>query len=113
MLVAGQRDEAIRELQIATELEPDSAASHYFLGTALLESQQFNAALAEFQDAVRLEPSAEHHYALAACLINLGRDREALAEMETATRLDPSKELYNARKEELLRMMKSNSVQRR
>jgi Flp pilus assembly protein TadD len=100
-------------LRIATELEPDSATSHYFLGTALLESQQFPAALKEFQDAVRLNPSAEHHYALAACLMNLGRDREALAELETAARLDPSKELYNARKEELLRLMKSGNVQPR
>jgi len=113
MLAAGQRPEAIRELRIATELEPDSATSHYFFGSALLESQQFPAALKEFQDAVRLNPSAEHHYALAACLMNLGRDREALAELETAARLDPSKELYNARKEELLRLMKSGNVQPR
>jgi Flp pilus assembly protein TadD len=69
--------------------------------------------LGQFQDAVRLEPSAEHHYALAACLMNLGRDREALDELETASRLDPNKALYNARKEELLRLMKSASVQRR
>jgi Flp pilus assembly protein TadD len=100
-------------LRIATELDPNSASAHYFLGTALLENQQFPAALAEFQDAVRLDPSAEHHYALAACLMNLGRDREALAEIETAARLDPTKELYNARKEELLRLMKSAGVQRR
>jgi hypothetical protein len=45
--------------------------------------------------------------------MNLGRDREALAEIETAARLDPTKELYNARKEELLRLMKSAGVQRR
>jgi tetratricopeptide (TPR) repeat protein len=113
MLAAGQKPDAVRELRIATELEPDSASSHYFLGTALLESQQFPAALKEFQDAVRLNPSAEYHYALAACLMNLGRDREALAELETAARLDPSKELYNARKEELLRLMKSGNVQPR
>ena len=50
---------------------------------------------------------------LAACLMNMGRDREALAEIETAARLDPSKELYNARKEELLRLMKSPGVQHR
>jgi hypothetical protein len=59
---------------------------------------------------VRIEPTAEHHFALAACLMSLGRDSEALAEMDTATRLDPDKQLYNARKEELRRLMKSNST---
>jgi Flp pilus assembly protein TadD len=72
--------------------------------------QQGSAALAQFQDAVRIEPTAEHHFALAACLMSLGKDSDALAEMEAASRLDPDKKLYNARKEELQRLMKSNSV---
>jgi Flp pilus assembly protein TadD len=76
----------------------------------LLQLQQLPPALKEFQEAVRIEPSAEHHYALAACLMSLGHDNEALAEMETATRLDPGKTLYQARKEELLRLMRSSSA---
>jgi Flp pilus assembly protein TadD len=64
--------------------------------------------LNEFQEAVRLDPSAEHHYALAACLMNLGRDSEALAEMQMATRLDPDKLLYHAREEELQKLMRAS-----
>ena len=108
LLVSEQRAEAVRELRIAVELGPDSAPSHYYLGTAFLQLGQLNSALAEFEQAVRLEPSAEHHYALAACLMNLGRDNEALAEMQTATRLDPDKVLYHAREEELQRMMRTS-----
>ena len=71
--------------------------------------QQVPAALKEFQEAVRIEPSAEHHYALAACLMNLGHDSEALAEMRVASRLDPEKKLYHAREEELMNLMHANS----
>jgi Flp pilus assembly protein TadD len=70
---------------------------------------QLNPALMEFQEAVRIDPSAEHHYALAACLMNLGRDSEALAEMGVATRLDPGRVLYHAREEELQRLMRSSA----
>jgi Flp pilus assembly protein TadD len=72
--------------------------------------QQLPAALKEFEEAVRIEPTAEHHYALAACLINAGRDSEALAEMEAATKLDPGKSLYRARKEELLQLMRASTA---
>jgi len=41
--------------------------------------------------------------------MSLGKDSDALAEMEAASRLDPDKKLYNARKEELQRLMKSHS----
>ena len=68
-------------------------------------------ALKEFQEAVRLEPSAEHHFALAACLMNMGRDKEALAEMETASRLDPEKRLYTSRKDELEQLMRSSGLE--
>jgi Flp pilus assembly protein TadD len=111
LLAADRQTEAVRELRIAVELEPASAASHYSLGTGLLETNQLPAALVEFQEAVRLEPSAEHHYALAACLMNMGRDREALAEMQTATQLDPEKKLYHAREEELIRLMRATQGQ--
>jgi tetratricopeptide (TPR) repeat protein len=110
LLLSDQLKEAARELRIAVELDPNSASSHYYLGTALLDLQQMPPALKEFQEAVRIEPTAEHHFALAACLMSLGRDSEALAEMDTAARLDPDKKLYNARKEELQRLMKSNST---
>ena len=96
-------------MRIAVELDPDSASSHYYLGTGLLELQQLPAALKEFTEAVRIEPSAEHHYALAACLMNLGRDSEALAEMQVASRLDPEKKLYHAREEELMKLMHANA----
>jgi Flp pilus assembly protein TadD len=110
LLASDHQADAIRELRTAVELEPDSAASHYFLGTGLLDVNQLPAALAEFREAVRLEPSAEHHYALAACLMNMGNDREALAEIQIATRLDPAKQLYHAREQELMRLMRAGNA---
>jgi tetratricopeptide (TPR) repeat protein len=53
--------------------------------------------------------SADNHFSLAACLMSMDRYQEALAEIETATRLDPDRQLYRARREELLKLMQTNS----
>ena len=38
-----------------------------------------------------------------------GSYQDALSEIETATRLDPDRQLYRARREELLKLMNTNS----
>ena len=56
-----------------------------------------------------MNASADNHFSLAACLMSMDRYQEALSEIETATRLDPDRQLYRARREELLKLMQTNS----
>jgi tetratricopeptide (TPR) repeat protein len=108
--VTNHKEEALRELRIAVELDPDSALAHHLLGTALYEAQDLNAATREFQEALRLDPSAENHFYLAACLMGRGQEKEALAELEKASSMQPGDKLYRARKEDLLRLMQSSNT---
>jgi tetratricopeptide (TPR) repeat protein len=110
LLLNNQADEAIHEFGIAVSLNPDSDVAHHMLGAALFQQGNLPAAEKEFREAVRLNRSAENHYSLAACLISLNRYDEALAELELAARLDPGRPLYRARREQLLRLMKTSNA---
>ena len=50
--------EAVRELRLAVQLDPDSPLAHHYLATALFSSEDFKAAEIEFRHAVRLQPTA-------------------------------------------------------
>jgi superkiller protein 3 len=100
-------EEGVRELRLAVGLNPDSDAAHHALGTALFQQQQLPAAEKEFREALRLNASPDNHYALAACLMSMDRYQEALSELETATRLDPERKLYQARRDELQKLMQT------
>jgi tetratricopeptide (TPR) repeat protein len=63
----------------------------------------------QFREALRVNASADNHFSLAACLMSMDRYQEALSEIETATRLDPDRQLYRARREELIKLMQTNS----
>jgi tetratricopeptide (TPR) repeat protein len=99
--------EALRELRIAVELNPDSALAHHYLGMALENGNDYPAAIAEYREAIRVQPSADNHYYLAACLIKTDEYEQALQELETAARMDPGQSLYRARKDELLKIIGS------
>ena len=71
--------------------------------------QNFEAAEKEFRLAVQLKSTGDNHYSLAACLMTLNRYDEALAELEIASHLEPEESLYRARKDELVKLMKSNA----
>jgi tetratricopeptide (TPR) repeat protein len=100
----------LREFRLAVSLNPDSDVSHHYLGTALFQQKQVQAAEKEFREALRLSPSADNHFSLAACLMSMDRYEEALSELELASRLDPGRTLYRARREELLKLMKDTSA---
>jgi len=102
----------LHELRLAVSLNPDSDVARHFLGTALFEQQQLQAAEKEFREALRLKASADNHYSLAACLMSLDRYEEALSELDMASRLDPDRTLYRARREELLKLMKATNSAR-
>ncbi len=107
LLLDNKLEEALREFRLAVSLNPDSDVSHHFLGMALFQQQQLQAAEKEFREALRLNPSADNHYSLAACLTSMDRYEEALSELELASRLDPERPLYRARRDELMKLMKS------
>ena len=92
-------------LRKAVSLNPESSLAHRYLGTALVNTQQFAVAEKEFREALRLEPNAQNHYSLAACLMALDHYEEALGELEIASRLDPKENLYRARMQEAARMI--------
>jgi tetratricopeptide (TPR) repeat protein len=75
----------------------------------LFQRQDLRGAEKEFREALRVNPSADNHFSLAACLMSMDRYQEALSEIEVAARMDPERQLYRARREELLKLMKTNS----
>ena len=88
--VPGRLPDAIRHLQAALRINPDSASAHSDLGSALAKSGHAQEAVPEFQAAIRLNPnSAIVHNNLANVLLQTGRRSEAIAEYEYALSLDP------------------------
>jgi tetratricopeptide (TPR) repeat protein len=109
LMLDNKPEEALHELEIAVSLNPDSDVAHHLLGTVLFQQQDLKGAEKEFREALRVNASADNHFSLAACLMSMDRYQEALSEIETATRLDPDRQLYRARREELLKLMQTNS----
>jgi eukaryotic-like serine/threonine-protein kinase len=83
-------EEAEREYQQALELNPNSAAAHYFFGfTVLLPEKRFDEALKEIQSALSLDPlSPIVNVNRAATLMAARRYPESLAEFRHALELD-------------------------
>jgi tetratricopeptide (TPR) repeat protein len=104
-----RQPEALRELRLAVQLDPDSPLAHHYLATALFNGEDFAAAETEFRQTLRLQPTANNHFSLSACLMSLGRYDDALTELDKATRLGPAQNLYRARKQELLRLRKASN----
>ena len=91
----GARSEGLRHLERASALEPGGEAT-YDIGTILLEDQNFGAAAARFEAALKVRPDwAEAHNNLGIALASQGRIAEALTHFEQAVALNPS--LDNAR----------------
>jgi tetratricopeptide (TPR) repeat protein len=109
LLLNDKIDDGVRELRLAVSLNPDSDSAHRALGTALFQQRLLPAAEKEFREALRLNASPDNHYSLAACLMSMDRYEEALSELETAARLDPERKLYQARRDELQKLMQTQS----
>jgi len=72
------------------QLDETLAWAHAVLGWALLWQHQFERAIAEAEQAVRLDPnSADAHWVLANILRMAGRAADSVELMEQAMRLDP------------------------
>jgi tetratricopeptide (TPR) repeat protein len=82
-------EEGIGYFKKVVELDPSSGA-HLNLGIAYADDFNLESALAEFTEAVRLDPnSAAARYNKGRVLLDLRRYPEAKPELETAVRLDP------------------------
>ena len=87
-LAARDTAAAIRELQLAAQLDPNDAATAFFEARALLFAGRAALAVAPFNRAVELNPYfAAPHYYLAAIYEGSGYNDEAIAEYEKYLRL--------------------------
>lgn len=86
----GQRIEALRYLEKATQLTPNSADAHQHLGTHLAESQQHEKAVASFQRSIDIEENANRYGLLGVSLAELNRWPEAEVAFRRAVKLEPN-----------------------
>lgn len=91
-------DQAIDDATAAIRSNP-SSANYVSRGLALHTARQYDRAIADYNEAIRLEPWNEVAYQdRANALEAQGRYAEALADYDTAIRLDPAFDLpYNSR----------------
>ncbi|GAI18249.1 unnamed protein product, partial [marine sediment metagenome] len=86
----------IEELKRKSKEEPSSFLAHHLLGIAYGEKEEFNLAIAEFQEALKLNPDeATIHSNLAVAYFKKGLTDEAIQEFQEALALNPdSAELH-------------------
>lgn len=78
------------EYREAVRLNPNSAAAHANLGSALVDQGELEPALAEFREATRLEPTnADWWMRLGQLYEQMDRGEEALHSLETGLEADP------------------------
>ncbi len=85
----GRLEEAERLLAQAVELEPRSVAAHAGLGQVRIDRARHAEALAAFETAARLQPSARTFNNVGIALMALGRNDEAIRLFESALQSDP------------------------
>src|SRR5262249_10475444 len=84
-------DERVRWLQAASAAHPRNIAAHHNLGKALWDKGDPDGAIAEYREAIRLEPKfAKAHSFLGAILCDVKRDCDgAITAFREAIRLNP------------------------
>jgi tetratricopeptide (TPR) repeat protein len=86
----GEPDKAARHLAVVVQLEPESPAAHYNLGTALSSMGELHQAVEHYRQALRLRPDyALAHNNLGGVLLAMGQPDEALPHLRDAVQLDP------------------------
>ncbi len=90
LLQQGRAVEAVREFQLASDLQPGNLEALRQLGLAQGQSGQLEAAVVTFRRAITLNPkSSRDHYLLARALAALGRVADAVPHFAQAVVLDP------------------------
>jgi len=86
----GDYNRAIEYYREAIRINPDDAAAHYNLGSALQNLERYDEAEEEYREAIRINPDlAEAHYNLGNLLKDLKRYAEAEKEYREAIRINP------------------------
>ncbi len=83
-------DERLRWFQAAVAVAPANSATHYSLGTTLVDKGKYDAAIASCKEAIRLDPKdAKAHSNLGHALVAKKEYDAAIASYREAIRLDP------------------------
>jgi tetratricopeptide (TPR) repeat protein len=81
-------DDAIREYDAALKTSPQYARAHYNRALALVDRKEYDKAIADLNDAIRLRPTADAYY-LRGKSYTFTKEREkAIADLTEALRLD-------------------------
>jgi len=92
---AGNRQEAIKEAQLAVKQDPKLVDGHYLLGTLLMADDRNEEAIPELKATVELEPKfADAHSQLCIAYIRSNRVEEAVASCKRAVQLTPTSADY-------------------
>jgi tetratricopeptide (TPR) repeat protein len=87
----GRADEAAAHLRVSATLQPESAAAHFNLGTALTVGGRLDEAVDQYQQALRINPEyAVAHNNLGNVLLGRGDAAGALQHFNQALGADPS-----------------------
>ena len=82
--------EAVKQLQIASQAQPDNAELHHVLAQSCLWAKQYDCAQEQFRQILQQEPdSAAAHVLLGEALDGLERTPEAITEFQTAIQSAP------------------------
>lgn len=95
LLDSGNAHAAVVALERARELEPDKGSIREALARAYFRSQQVDAARAEFEKVLELDPVNDYaHFGLGMCLLRKGDRAAARGHLKIATIMRPEEEAY-------------------
>ncbi len=89
----GKIDEAIRECEVAIQIDPDFGNPYNDIGVYLMEKREYEAAipwLVKAMQAKRYEPRHYPHINMARVCAKKGKIDEAIAELRKALQFDPN-----------------------
>ncbi len=95
LLDSGNAHAAVVALERARELEPEKGSIREALARAYYRSQRINAARAEFEKVLELDPVNDYaHFGLGMCLLRSGDRDGARGHLKMATIMRPAAEAY-------------------
>jgi tetratricopeptide (TPR) repeat protein len=93
VMQAGRKTETLELLKRAVELQRNLRVAHFDLGIVYAENQDYEPAIAELREAIRIDPTGfAAHYRLARLYQELGRTAEADAEFAEVHKLHQKKD---------------------
>ncbi len=101
----GRIDEAIRECEIAIQIDPDFGNPYNDIGVYLIEKGEYDEAIPWLQKAMaakRYEPRHYPHMNMGRVLVRKGQYREAIKELKRALAIEPN---YPAARIELHKLL--------